>query len=286
MIIRYHTLCPGCEAKIRLRLSVGIDDYQPFYYVCDKCGAANRGALEIDYRKDPPRRKLTLDGQDHTESTVDFDTPDQTITIGLDLPCFLVGTESAATQFPFLHQSVLMGGNEQILQFQHSIGTFRDLIESDWPRFKRLITYYVNRNWKQFDTQWGNIFEEAAPLPRNEFERHDFFHRALEMFFASLEPEFDFPVIKEEFNNFVTKVSQGKLENLKGFSRYLTESKELAQHQRSLLERLSFVVDNFSAISPGFPVLFYNTDGKKDLSKLRIMRDDFEILKAHYLSCF
>ena len=179
-----------------------------------------------------------------------------------------------------------MGGGEQLLQFQKRIQMFQGLVKTDWLRFRRLQTYYINRNWKQFDIQWNEIFEEASSVPKNEFERHDFFHRALEMFFVSLQPEFNFPVLKKEFSLFITKLSKEKQENLKDFSLYLTNGHELAQYQRSLLERLAFVVDNFSALSSGFPALFYNVDGKKDLSKLRIMRDDFELLKAHYLSCF
>ena len=31
MIFRYKTLCPGCNAKTILRLSMGIDDFQPFF---------------------------------------------------------------------------------------------------------------------------------------------------------------------------------------------------------------------------------------------------------------
>jgi hypothetical protein len=216
----------------------------------------------------------------------EFEVPDQTITIGLDLPCVLTGIDTPLTQFPFLHQSMLMGGNDRLIQFQQSISSFRDMIRTDWTRFKRLLVYYRNRNWKQFDTQWGKIFEDTAPLPKNEIERHDFFHQAFEMFFISILSEFDYPILKVEFNLFITKLSVEKSEELKDFVFFQTTNKELSQYQSSLFERLSFVVENFSALSPGFPVLFYNATGKQGLSNLRIMRDDFELLKTHYLSCF
>jgi hypothetical protein len=285
MIFRYHTLCPGCSAKIILRLSIGIDSYQPFYYVCERCGAANKGSLEIDYSILPYGTKITLDGQNHPMET-DFENPDQIITIGLDLPCILTGADSPESQFPFLHQSTLMGSTDKLIQFQNRISSFRSIVNSDWPKLKRLLTYYTNRDWIQFDREWENIFEDTSPLPKNDFERHDRLHRALEMLFISLLPELDYLILKKELNYLISGLPEDKLLKLKKFSIDLTKDKELLYFQRSLFERLAFMVENFSAISSGFPALFYNANGKKDLKNLRIMRDDFEILKAHYLSSY
>jgi len=285
MIIRYYTLCPGCNAKTILRLQVGIDEHQPFYFVCEKCGVATRGSLEVDYDADPPDAHLQLEDGVIFESIIE--NPDQTITIALDLPCVLVGGESPASQYPFIYQAELMGGLGRVMQFQQRLSMFRGFVDSDWPRVRRLITYYVNRNWQQLDAEWANIFTKDTWLPpTNDLERHDYVHRALEMLFGPLQLEFDYPILKGEINGFITKLAEEKREVLRGFSQYLTNTKDLAQYQRNLLDRLAFVIDNFSSLSPGFPMLFYEAGGKRDVGKLRIMRDDFEVLKAHYLSCF
>ncbi len=40
--------CPGCSAPVLLRLGVGHDARQPFFYVCPRCKAATRAALLWD----------------------------------------------------------------------------------------------------------------------------------------------------------------------------------------------------------------------------------------------
>ena len=44
-ITRYPVECPGCKVGIILRLGVGHEKRQGFFYVCPKCQAATRGAL-------------------------------------------------------------------------------------------------------------------------------------------------------------------------------------------------------------------------------------------------
>jgi hypothetical protein len=44
-ITRHPVECPGCQAPILLRLGVGHESRQRFYYVCPKCKAATKGAL-------------------------------------------------------------------------------------------------------------------------------------------------------------------------------------------------------------------------------------------------
>ena len=281
MIFRYHVVCPGCEARIVLRLGVGLDDHQPFYFVCGRCGAPTHGILHID----PPAAELELeDGEISGEFS---EQPDQIITISLDFPCLIFGDETPESVFPFLHQGMLMGGLDKVIEFQRRVGMFRHWIKSDWLKVRRLISYYSDRNWQQFDAGWTDIFDnESWSAPTNNFQRHDYFHRLLDLLFAPLEPEFDYPVLKIEFNGLISKLLGRRSDVLRSFTSHLAHSPDLHQHQRNLLERISFVVDNFSALSSGFPVLFYTRESRHRLDQLRIMRDDFEVLKAHYLSCF
>lgn len=46
-VVRYAVECPGCSDKIVLRLGIGYDKRQPFFYVCGRCRAATRGALTV-----------------------------------------------------------------------------------------------------------------------------------------------------------------------------------------------------------------------------------------------
>ena len=180
----------------------------------------------------------------------------------------------------------MMGKPETVKQFAGLLGQFRELVRADWPSAMRLMTYYLNRNWQQFDLEWSSIFAEVWPAPTNDLEYHDHMHRVLEMFFAPLQPELDYPILKEEINLFISKLCNARRQEMRDFASHLTTGRDLSRYQRNLMERLKFVVDNFSALTPGFPILFYTAKNKGDLSQLRIMRDDFGILKGHYLSCF
>lgn len=286
MIYRYYTLCPGCGAKTVLRLQIGVDEYQPFFYVCTKCGAPSRGSISIDYESVPLWADLQLDDGD----ILDYDEskePDQTITIALDLPCMIFGDNNPASQFPFIYQTSLMGDFENVIRFKRSINMFRGMIKNDWQRLRRLITYYIDRNWQQFADEWERIFSNSNwSVPKNDFERHDQMHRALEMFFLSILPEKDYPILKNELNEVFSKLVSEKPEIFNSYLLHFVTEDEISQYQRDLMERLGFVVNNFSALSPGFPLFFYKAKTDDELNSIRIMRDDLELLKGHYLSCF
>jgi hypothetical protein len=49
MIVRHVIECPGCKAIILLRVGVGLDLEQPFYFVCNRCNAITRGKQIISY---------------------------------------------------------------------------------------------------------------------------------------------------------------------------------------------------------------------------------------------
>lgn len=290
MIIIYRTLCPTCKAKTNLRLQIGnlignFDEVQPFFYICSKCETPTRGVVHASFDTEFPKIDLELEGGEILEKI--FRKPDQTITVALDLPCLLFDDGSPQSQYPFFHQVDLMGGSgKKIDELMKRLKQFRGVIKSDWPKFRRLIVHYQNQDWKRFNTEWKNIFEDAMPIPKNDFERIDLFYKVLELIFVPLQPDFDYPILKTEFNGLLIGLYQSNSDELYGFANYLINSKELQGYERNLLERLSFIVDHFSALSPGFPILLYSVEGKQEVERLRIMRDDFEILKAHYLSCY
>jgi len=116
--------------------------------------------------------------------------------------------------FPFIHQAELMDGLDKLVAFKNRLHTFRQVIDSDWPRIRRLITYYSTRNWQQFDAEWASIFDDSWPLPTNDLKRHDYFHQALELLFIPLQPEFDYAPLKIEFNGLFSKLTAEKLDSL------------------------------------------------------------------------
>lgn len=290
MIVNYRTLCPTCDAKTDLRLQIGnlignFDEIQPFFYICSKCSTPTRGVVYANFDYKFPKVDLKLEDGEVLDEI--FNEPDQVITVALDLPCLLFDDGTPQSQYPFFHQADLMGGSgKKVAELMERLTQFRQVIRSDWAKFRRIIVHYQNQDWKRFDLEWKNVFQDSTPVPKNDFERIDNFYKVVELIFLPLRPDFDYPILKAEFNGLLIRLYKTNPAELFGFATYLLNSKELQGYERNLLERLSFIVDHFSALSPGFPILLYSTEGKKEVEHLRIMRDDFEILKAHYLSCY
>lgn len=284
MICRIYIDCPGCKSSIALRLQVGIDSQQPFYFVCQKCGAPTKGFLIIDYDKNPPGLSFELEDVQFLREYIE--EPEQTITIAPDLPCLITPNDNPASEFPFIYQSDVTENPEDLVEIQTRLGDFRETVEANWPKVRRLTSYYLDRNWPSFDNELSNIFDKDISAPKTELQRHDAFERVLGLLFVPIQLDPIYLELRKELGNFISAVSQRRTKALVDFANEAIERKEPHNYQIGLIERLSFIVDNFSSLCPGFPIMFYDEEKNIDLGQIRIMRDDFEILKSHYLGCF
>lgn len=106
MINRYYVTCPGCDSTIVLRLSVGLEIEQPFYFVCDNCGAATRGKLVIWYKPHPGSRLELEEG-----SVLEHEVPhDQVVNIHPSFPSISEAGEMwEEGGSPFLMHHMLLG---------------------------------------------------------------------------------------------------------------------------------------------------------------------------------
>ena len=278
MIFRYVVNCPGCDSKILLRVSVGIDIEQPFYFVCKKCNAATRGKQIIWYAPTPGARIELEDGK-----RLDDNTPhDQVISINPDYPA-LPEKESLMEKdaSSFLMHYGLLG--DKFTKFKKRYDQFNSFIFSDWQAVRRLISYYLDRNWEQFDIQARKLFEEHFPKSVSDMQRHDIMHRLLSIMFAPLCTELYFPEMKENWNNTFNKAIGNASEELEKYLSSISR-KDLDDIQRSLFHCLELFVENKSAILPGL-VTEMNPNNKIK-SELRLYRDEFPALRDLYISTF
>jgi hypothetical protein len=181
MINRYYVTCPGCDSTIVLRLSVGLEKEQPFYFVCDNCGAATRGKLVIWYEPHSGSRLELEEG-----SVLDHEVPhDQVVNINPSFPSIAEAGEIwEEGGSPFLMHRMLLG--ERFHAVNSQLNTFCQMKDKDWPKLRRLIGYYVDRNWEAFDSESRRIFEEELPKITDNWQRHDFIHRLLDVFLIPL----------------------------------------------------------------------------------------------------
>ena len=110
MIIRYGVTCPGCDSKIVLRIGVGGDDAEHFFYVCAKCQTPTKCVQRLIYEPRPHTRLELEEGElvDAASASADW----QTITIHPELPALPAASRMGDTGgSPFIYQFALAGHN-------------------------------------------------------------------------------------------------------------------------------------------------------------------------------
>ena len=195
MIFRYSVKCPDCEAKIVLRMSVGNDEEQPFYFVCNKCGSATRGKQIIWYEPFPGAR-IELDEGIVLEQ--EPEEPDQVISIHPDLPT-LKNVESMMEVggSPFLFNISLLGDRD--MEFMGRLRNFRECIDKDWVNVRRWLDHYTERRWEGFERTGESIFQENWESPPKIWQKHDLLHRALDVMVAPLWTSDNYPQMKRSW---------------------------------------------------------------------------------------
>jgi hypothetical protein len=98
---------------------------------------------------------------------------------------------------PFLYLHAILG--ERLPRFTNGIGRFRGLVDADWTKVDRLITFYLDRNWSAFDAAIVAVWPDAA-LPTNVWQRHDVMHRLLDLLTAPICTADTYPRMKEAWN--------------------------------------------------------------------------------------
>lgn len=280
MISRHTVLCPGCNSRITLRLSVGLDKEQPFYFVCNRCKAATRGKLVIWYEPKPGARLELDEGREVEESK----SSTQVITIHPDLPAKADAREMwDEGGSPFIMHHQLLGDRFQ--EFYQRLNTFRETSDQDWLKVRRWIGYYVNSQWEDFDSEGKRIFEEYWPSPEKEWMRHDFLHKTLDTLFAPIWVNSYYPDMKAEWC-YLSGFPKGVPEALTKFAENSIRSGEIQEVQKEVFHCLDLFMENRSALLPGLAAEMYTRNKEESIQELRLFRDEFAQLRDLYVVTF
>jgi len=275
MVSRITVRCPGCDELITLRLSVGPSEIQPFYYVCRKCKAATRGRLIAKF----PDLKLELEAGEEIGGIHDTD---QIITIDTSLPTYIdakhMGEPGGS---PFIFHTMIFGP-EQISNLIKRTNQFRHLIKNDWLDLKRLFRYYIDRNWTMFDKGIGQYIPKESLS--KAWHRHDAMHRLLDIFTVHIWAKDTYPKMKKEWNEFFIPKGQYK-DLIISFSQKIEKDAEIIHLQEHLFDCLVTYVQEHDAILPGFIAESYPKP-LEQYGDLRILRDDFPVLRDIYVQTF
>lgn len=282
MIFRYGIECPGCQARLILRVSVGVDIEQPFVTLCRRCNTILKGKQIIWYEPHPGARlemesARLIDAQNEDGFT-------ETISVHPELPFRPAAIEIADEGgSPFLQHTQLLG--RSLFEAMRRIGLFRNIVSEDGAGLRRLGNFYLNKDWPRFQEEGRRLFDENWPEPKKEWQYHDVLPKVIFMAYHPLMIGDWYSEFVKEWNDFLSS-NKLRLAEQRAFADSLFANGRVDDLQRLLLERFDFMATHKSALLAAIPAELYEPGMEKAIAELRLPRDDFDILKGHYVDCY
>jgi hypothetical protein len=171
---------------------------------------------------------------------------------------------------------------ERFFEVNTRLNTFCQVKDKDWPKLRRLTGYYIDRNWEAFDSEGRRIFEDKWPKITEDWQRHDFIHKVLDVFLIPLCVDLHYPNMKAEWC--MLPIFKHSSKKLFSFISQCVNSGELQCAQGDIFHCLEQFVENTGGLLPGLSVLLY--DEKTRPRNLRLFRDDFPRLRDLYVATF
>lgn len=281
MITRYHLLCPGCNSSIRLRIGIGLEEIQPFFIVCPKCKAIIKGRLII-----VGLGEANLKMDEAVLITDNLENPDYSITLHPDLPAISQASEMwEEGGSPFIYQSMIIG-TEEMGKFQKRYNNVRNIIENEKIKILRFITYYKTKNWELFNSEGKGLLHDNWKDCINELDAIDSLVRVLEILFLLICYDNKYPKLKIEFSKLYGLFLKSNEIALKSFVNEFNSTIELDNMESDLFCSLEYIFNKLPVFAPAMIIQHYPKNKLANLQKFRIMHDEFDSLKTHYLDSF
>jgi hypothetical protein len=282
-VVRCPVECPGCKGKITLRLGVGMDARQPFFYVCGDCKAATKGALLLDSTKEGPTTEVELEAGHILDS---FDGCTQTIHLNPEIPSVADAPDFShpgGSAFIFHFQNL---GPERMQFWEHQVQEFEHFVRNGWPALKRLTAYYLNSDWPRFDKAVPELVE-GMPEIKEQWRREDVIHQLYDHAFLvllALGPP-HYPEMKLEWNA-LWDSTRPNWRAMTAFAAREAGTGGFHQLQRDVFHLLEQFTDLRRTLAAGFLLDMYPPGKEKERDGLRMFRDDFPMLRDFYIQAF
>ena len=281
-IVRYPVECPGCKIGIILRLGVGHEKRQGFFYVCPKCQAATRGALI--WSGGAHTRVELADGRELRSE----DGCTEVLSINPEIPAF-PGAKSMAEPggSPFITFFQWLGP-DGIQQYQRAFYQMRHAIDKDWRRLARLSTYYLNHDARHFDKALKSWLPKGQRFPAADWQRDHTVHSLYILFFGpmwALHPQRYFLEMKVAWNA-LWSPDRNNFKQVVSFAKDEIGTSAFTNTQRDLFEQTGRYVDLIGAMFPGLLCDLLPDAHQPQVDQLRLFRDEYEMLRDLYIQTF
>ncbi len=278
-IARFPVECPGCKVGINLRLGVGHEERQRFFFVCPRCKAATRAVLVLDEGLELQDGRLLEEGESCAFSlNINPEFPSVPDAASLHEP----GGSAFLMAFSML-------GQERFMKFSAAAGAVRSIVASEWPKISRLTTYYVNRDWTHFDAALVDFVPPESGKPTAEWHRDAALHEIYDRLFIHLAVA-DGQKTYIEMKSAWTAVwasANTAADPLLAFAKGQATTQEFRDVQRDLFEHVRRYVENLEALFPGLLCnMLPDQHQPKVDHDLRLFRDDYEVLRDLYIQTF
>jgi hypothetical protein len=281
-IVRYPVECPGCKVHILLRLGVGHEKRQGFFYVCPKCQAATKGALiwsggAHTHLELADGRKLRSE-QECSE----------VVSINPEIPAFANAKSMAEPGGSAFITFVQWLGTDGIQQYQRAFYQMRHFIDTDWNRLSRLSTYYLNHDTHHFDKGLKAFLPKGERLPTVNWGRDHAIHHLYTVFFApmwSLHPGKHFLEMKVAWNA-LWSPDRPNFQKVVSFAKDEIGTSVFENTQRDLFEQTGRYVELIGAMFPGLLCDLLPDQHQSKVDHLRLFRDEYEVLRDLYIQTF
>ncbi|MEX2141243.1 MAG: hypothetical protein WD894_18405 [Pirellulales bacterium] len=183
----------------------------------------------------------------------------------------------------FLHNAQLLGS--VFTETMHRIGLFRNIISEDGAGLRRLGNFYLNQDWQRVQEEGRRLFGKNWPEPKKDWQYHDMLPLVFLMAYHPLLIGEWFPRFVKEWNDFLSS-NKVRLPEQRSFAERVLADGRVGDLQRLVLERFDFMATHKSALLAAIPAELYEEGMEKAIAELRLPRDDFDVLKGHYVDCY
>lgn len=281
-IIRYPVQCPGCETGIILRLAVGHEPIQPFFYVCPKCKAATRGRLNWD-----GGAGTSLDLSDGKLLSSE-DGCNTAVNINPEIPSYAEASSlSQQGGSAFITFAQLLG-NDGIRHYQQALGTFLGLKKAHWNALQRLTTYYVNRDWTHFDAAIKPLIPVEAQDFSQPWVRSDRILRLYDILLGpiwALDKRKHCLELRKSFNG-LWDCTGSHFKALVSFAKAEVGSGLLQTTEHDLFTQIDRYVTLINGLLPGLLCDLIPAAQQPEVDRMRLFRDDYEGIRDLYIQSF